>query len=127
VQGSHGWFPLRGRLLADPGFTLTDSVADGPRLAVAGELDLAASSTVRAALVELADGDGDVSVDLSAVTFIDSTALSIVVQAHIESAAAGTRLIVTDPSPVVVRIFQLAGLSTILDIGSSAERPSGFR
>ena len=106
--------------MAEPAFTLKASTG-GRRLEVAGELDLAASSTLRAALADLADGDGDVTVDLSAVTFIDSTALSVLVHAHTESAAAGGRLIVTNPSPVVVRILHLAGLFTLLDIEGGAE------
>jgi anti-sigma B factor antagonist len=107
--------------LAEPGFTLTTSWAGGRSLDVAGELDLAASSSLRAALAELTDGGGDVNVDLSAVTFIDSTALSVLVHVHTESAAAGGRLIVTNPSPVVVRILHLAGLFTLLDIQGNAE------
>ena len=65
--------------MAEPGFTLKASLAGGRRLEVTGELDLAASSTLRAALAEFGDGDGDgdVMVDLSAVTFIDSTALQV--------------------------------------------------
>ena len=107
--------------MAEPGFTLKSSTTGGQRLEVAGELDLAASSTLRAALAELADGGGDVTLDLSAVTFIDSTALSVLVHRHTEMAAAGGRLIVTNPSPVVVRILHLAGLFTLLDIEGSAE------
>ena len=37
------------------------------------------------------------------------------------TAAEGGRLIVTNPSLVVVRILHLAGLFTLLDIESSAE------
>ena len=106
--------------MAEPGFTMTSS-AGGRRLEVAGELDLAASSTLRAALAELADGSGDVTLDLSAVTFIDSVALSVLVHRHTELAAVGGRLIVTNPSPVVVRFLHLAGLFALLDIEGTAE------
>jgi anti-sigma B factor antagonist len=107
--------------LAEPGFTLKSSSASGGHLEVAGELDLAASSALRAALAELVDGGGDVTVDLSAVTFIDSTALSVLVHGHTELASAGGRLIVTNPSRVVVRLLHLVGLFTLLDIDGSAE------
>ena len=107
--------------MTEPAFTLKASSVGGRRLDVAGELDLAASSTLRAALAELADGDGDVMVDLSAVTFIDSTALRVLVHAHAEMGSAGGRLVVTDPSPVVVRILHLAGLFTLLDIDGNVE------
>jgi anti-anti-sigma factor len=105
-----------------PDFTLKSSLAGRRRhLEVAGEFDVATSSALGAALAELADGGGDVTVDLSAVTFIDSTALRALVHAHAAMAAAGGRLIVTDPSPVVVRILHLAGLFTLLDIQGGGE------
>jgi len=107
--------------LAEPVFALESSPASGRRLEVAGELDLAASSALRAALAELVDGGGDVKLDLSGVTFIDSTALSVLVHGHSELASGGGRLIVTNPSPVVVRLLHLAGLFTLLDIDGSAE------
>jgi len=107
--------------LAEPLFTLTSPSATGRRLEVAGELDVAASSALRAALAELVDGGGDVTVDLSEVTFIDSTALSVLVHGHTKLASAGGRLIVTNPSRVVVRLLHLVGLFTLLDIEGSAE------
>ena len=55
---------------------------------------------------------------VAAAAFI---ALSVLVHRHTELAAAGGRLIVTDPSPVVVRILHLAGLFTLLDIEGGAE------
>ena len=70
--------------MAEPVFTLKSSTTGGQRLDVVGELDLAASSSLRAALAELANGGHDVTLDLSAVTFIDSTALSVLVDEHTE-------------------------------------------
>ncbi len=106
--------------MAEPAFTLNASTS-GRRLDVAGELDLAARSELRAALADLVDGGADVTVDLSAVTFIDSTALAVLVHVHQEVAASGARLIVADPSPVVVRIMHLAGLFALLDVDGAAE------
>jgi anti-sigma B factor antagonist len=106
--------------LEEPAFTLTSSSASGRRLEVAGELDLAASSDLCAALTDFVDGGSDVMIDLSGVTFIDSTALAVLVRAHTDSVAAGGRLIVTNPSPVVVRVLHLVGLITMLDIEGTA-------
>ena len=77
----------------EPSFTLTSSSASGRCLKVAGELDLAASEDLRAALAELRDGGVDVTIDLASVTFIDSTALAVLVHAHTESASAGSRVV----------------------------------
>ena len=109
--------------MEEPAFTLTSSSANGRCLEVSGELDLAARSALNAALAELLDGgrDGrDVTIDLSAVTFIDSTALACLVHANTEAARAGGRMVVMNPSRVVVRILHLAGLLTMLDIEGTA-------
>jgi len=86
------------------------------RIDVAGELDVASSDDLRAALDAYVDGGGDLTVDLSAVTFIDSTGLTVLVQANTLLSASGARLVVADPSPVVVRVFQLAGLFDLLAV-----------
>ena len=49
------------------------------------------------------------------------TALAVLVHVHREVAASGARLIVADPSPVVVRILHLAGLFALLDVDGAAE------
>jgi anti-sigma B factor antagonist len=64
----------------------------------------------------IADGAGDVRVDMMGVTFIDSTALALLVQMHTLLRSSGARLKIVDPSPVVVRLLHLAGLVTVLDV-----------
>ena len=71
-------------------------------------------------MAELVDGDGDAMLDLSAVTFIDSTALRVLVHAHTTMGSVGGRLIVTNPSPIVVRVLPLTGL-----VPHCARRPDG--
>jgi anti-sigma B factor antagonist len=102
--------------LAEQSFLLTASSTTARRIDVAGELDLAASGALRAALGGYVDGGGDVTVDLSAVTFLDSTALTVLIQANTLLSASGARLIVAEPSPVVVRVLHLAGVFDILAV-----------
>lgn len=84
-------------------------------LAVTGELDYGTVARLRAALLELVHEDADeVVVDLGEVTFIDSTGLSVLVQAKQRFDKVGRRMSVSQPQPRVVRVLQLAGLSDYL-------------
>jgi anti-sigma B factor antagonist len=93
----------------------------GRRVDVTGELDLAARDAFRAVLDRCMDGGADVTVGLSGVTFIDSSALTVLVRARSELSSSGGRLIVANPSRVVVRVVQLAGLVGFLDIDGAGE------
>lgn len=82
---------------------------------VAGEVDYGTASQLRSALVDLAhEARTEVVVDLSSVTFIDSTALSVLVQAKQRFDSAGQRMSVTGTQPRVARVLELAGLDDYL-------------
>ena len=68
----------------------------GRTIVVTGELDLATSPPRSVARRRLADGTGDVVVDLSAVTFLDSTALTVLVTYRQQLASAGAAWWCTD-------------------------------
>lgn len=86
---------------------------------VRGELDLATSPQLGDALErELADGRS-VVVDLSRVTFIDSTALNTLVGALHSCGANGGSLAVSASLPAQVsRVFELTGLDSVLPIAA---------
>lgn len=81
-------------------------------VAVAGEIDYGNVSRLRSALLDLArEPSGDeVRVDLSQVAFIDSTALSVLVQAKQRLETQGRSMTVFDPQPRVERVLELGGL-----------------
>lgn len=82
-----------------------------PTIAVTGELDLATCPRLAGSLDTVVDaGTGDVLVDLSRVTFLDSTALTVLVTYRQRLASAGRHLVVHQPSPVVVRVLTISGL-----------------
>jgi len=82
------------------------------RVIVRGDLDLATSPQLAAALeILLRDGGSSVSVDMAAVSFIDSVALSVLVDASNRLAATGGRIRVVHPSRSTTRLLQLTGLS----------------
>lgn len=84
---------------------------------VAGEFDLATVADLRQPLDDVIDtATGDITVDLSAVTFLDSTALTVLVGAHQRAAADQRRLKVRNPSPVVHQVLKLTGLLDMFDV-----------
>jgi anti-sigma B factor antagonist len=85
-------------------------------LRVDGELDLATAPVLAAHLAPLPDGGGDVVVDVSGIRFVDSTGLSVLVQAHHAARSAGRRLVLVAPSLRVRRLLQITGLDDVMTI-----------
>jgi anti-anti-sigma factor len=91
-------------------------------VAVAGELDLRTGETFRAHLDgAIVASPGDVALDLSAVTFCDSTALQSLIDAHDRLAAQGRRLRVVKPSRSVDRLLWLSGLAEALYVPAALQ------
>ena len=82
----------------------------GARLS--GELDLAAYEKVQSALAPLFDASGEVIVDCSGLSFIDSSGIRLFIRLH---RALGDRgqLVLQAPQPHVVRVLEIAGLSQL--------------
>jgi anti-sigma B factor antagonist len=55
-----------------------------------------------------------VRVDLRAVTFMDSTGLSSLLAARRRAISVGSRLNITAMSPTIARLFEIAGMDTLL-------------
>jgi anti-sigma B factor antagonist len=88
-------------------------------LGVEGELDLASAPQLKWALADmLGAGVTQLVLDLSLVSFIDSTALGVLVGTH-RSLAAGERLAIACSHPDVLNIFELTGLDATFDIFST--------
>jgi len=84
--------------------------ADG-MLALGGELDAYAADTVERALADL-PSSGDADVDVSAVTFVDSAMLRVLVRQSERLATQGSRLRLVRPSPALRRLIELSGLES---------------
>jgi anti-sigma B factor antagonist len=90
---------------------------EGTTVAARGELDLAAAPQLRLALIETLEGGARrLDVDLHDVTFIDSTGISVILQAWQRLDAEGGRLAVVAASPVVARVLSAAGLDRLLGL-----------
>jgi anti-anti-sigma factor len=105
----------------DPEPTLSvDSTSERgrDRLVVSGELDAFSAPDLKS--VVGAASSAEVALDLSAVTFIDSSGLAMIVESHQRLAAEGRRLVITRRSDIVQRLFDLTGVASRLDLEPSA-------
>ncbi len=85
-------------------------------VAVEGELDLASAPSLKWSLTDLLDsGARRVVLDLSGVTFIDSTALGVLVGVHRTLADEG-RLAIAGAHTEVQNIFELTGLDASFEM-----------
>ena len=87
-------------------------VDDGATITPCGELDLQATGEFRKALRAAATGEAitTVVVDLSSVTFIDTTALGVLVAARAAAQRHGATFAVTNPGPMVTMVLTVSGL-----------------
>ena len=85
--------------------------AGGSILVASGEIDLATADEFRDELRKLvADADSPALVDLSGVTFIDSSGIDVLAGVRRNAGDAGVELILVEPSPQVRMVLELTGL-----------------
>ncbi len=90
-------------------------------LRVRGELDAGSSWVLRDQLDPLPQGDGGgVVVDMAGVSFVDSSGLRVLIDAHLRAERHGRSLVLVEPSPAVRRLLEISGLEGVLQV-----RPSG--
>ncbi len=84
-------------------------------MVVRGELDLDSAGSLRDALQSPEAQVPSVVLDLRAVTFIDSSGLSVVVAHHQRASSTGQRFVVAvGGAPAVQRLFDLTGLGDVI-------------
>jgi anti-anti-sigma factor len=96
-----------------------DSRAHGEVLQIFGEVDLSNVGELREAIGRAAAGGGQVVVDLTTCTFLDSSILSALVRAS--ETYSGRFHIVVPPGGVVHRVFSVTSLLGALPVVESIE------
>jgi anti-sigma B factor antagonist len=101
--------------------TITQEHANGATVVtVRGEIDVASAPELRSCLHELATADTPaVTVDLRAVTFMDSSALGVLVGALRRSRENETVFRLVIDSPRLLKIFEITGLTSVFDISET--------
>ena len=91
-------------------------------VALRGELDFDQAPALTRTLDDLrADGVRAIVVDLSELTFIDSSGISVLVGAARAAAAEQGTLVVAAPSPHVKRVFDIVNLSELVAVEPGLE------
>jgi anti-sigma B factor antagonist len=80
------------------------------RLSLRGELDMATRPRVERALILAEDSDATViELDLGGLTFMDSSGLHLVLDAHRRAGEKGHKLVVLEGPEAVQQVFELTG------------------
>jgi anti-sigma B factor antagonist len=91
-------------------------------VSVAGEVDLATAPDLRDRLHEVMDDKPRVLVvDLLQVTFIDSTALGVLIDAWKQSETMGAAMRSVVSEPRILKVFTITGLTDIFTIRASRQ------
>jgi anti-sigma B factor antagonist len=82
---------------------------------LAGEIDFTSAGAVQSSLLAMIlPGGGAVIVDLSRITFLDSSGVGVLVQAHRTASERDTRMLIVTSDPVR-KLLRLTGLDTVLE------------
>lgn len=112
--------PMTAGAGPETGWSAPWSVQVGPgdqsvRLTVSGELDAATAADLTRHVS--ATTGGDIELDLRGVTFVDSSGLAALIEAHQRLARDQRRLRIVDDSEPVRRVLELSGVAPYLDLG----------
>ena len=98
------------------------SVDSADLIDVRGELDIASALGLAGPLTDIAtDGDRHVVLDLTGLSFMDSTGMSVLLNARRRLTRQGRQLLVVCPEGPVMRLFELTSLVDTLRVHPSKE------
>lgn len=88
---------------------------------VSGDIDVHSVGVLRDELAALLGLAGDVVVDLTQVTFLDSTGLGVLVHARKKAEAVGCRMELVIDQERVMKVFRITALTRVFAIHPSLE------
>jgi anti-anti-sigma factor len=108
--------------------TQTDEVGGTVVVSVRGDVDLVSSDHLRQVLDEALDISPELVIDFAGLTFIDSSGLSALVDAHRKARDAGGVLVLRHPTTMLRRLLDITRLESLLvieDDSSPEPAPTG--
>lgn len=107
----------------DQEFQVEEREGSSPRVvAVSGEIDVATAPQLRECLHRvIARGESTIVIDLLGVTFLDSTALGVLVGALKRCRELGGELQLVVADPRILKIFEITGLTGVFTIADSLQ------
>jgi anti-anti-sigma factor len=95
-------------------------------LRLVGEIDMCSAESIRdAAFAAIHQHHTDVHVDMSSVTFMDSTGLQVLLAARRRAELAGGRLNLLNPTRAVLRVLEVTGVDHLFEIERAAIPAAG--
>lgn len=85
-------------------------------LRICGEVDAASRPVIEPAIVAALASAPSVLLDLAKLTFCDSQGLAMFIGARQAADGQGTAIEMTGVSPIVRRVFEIAGLDTLISL-----------
>lgn len=92
-------------------------------VSVAGDVDLVTSQELRRVLEEAVRVNPHVEVDLTGLTFIDSSGLSALVEGHRAAQEAGGVVVLRNPTPMLRRLLDITRLDSLLVVDEPGPAP----
>ncbi|GGV53099.1 STAS domain-containing protein [Streptomyces griseoflavus] len=107
----------------DPLLTVTPRRdPSGPHvLTVTGELDHHSAPVLTGAVSEAQSDDRGLILDLSAVTYCDSTGITVLINAYQRAQTTGAPLVLAGVNPDLNRLFQVVGLDQVFTFRPDVE------
>lgn len=99
--------------MTEPGAQISITSTDSG-IAVSGDIDAHTAPDVAAAISK--SSVDRLVIDLAGVDFVDSSGLRVFIEAHQTRGDEGRSLVLANPSPVVRRLLDIAGVDTYLEI-----------
>src|ERR1700722_3206274 len=91
-------------------------------VAVAGEIDVYTSPLLQEQLVQvLREGTSSIVLDLSKVTFLDSTGLGVLITGLKRCRSADGDLVLVTAQPNVLKVLEITGLNDVFKIHDSVD------
>ncbi len=91
--------------------------SDGSLIRVEGEVDLYSSPELRKAILKTtSSAKGGVAIDLSGVTYIDSSGVATLVEGLRSAGKNDTGFVLVSPSSAVMQVLELARLDSVFEV-----------
>ncbi len=92
---------------------------------VTGQIDMGSSPALRKTLLDALNGTACVAINLSAVTYIDSSGIASLLEVVKEARQSKKRIVLFGLTAAVLQVLQLTRLTTVFEICGTEEQALG--
>jgi anti-sigma B factor antagonist len=96
-------------------------------VSVRGDVDLVSSPGLLRVLEAALQTNPHLEIDFSDLNFIDSSGLSVLVEAHRAAGSEGGEVVLRNPTPMLSRLLDITRLESLLVVKSSETTPTDER